>query len=86
MEKRISMLPHKPHATSQPSRFSRTPRLSTDSAHNHMCPSVGLFCLWRGGVGLEYDLVSLGLHYFMRLANALYCRSGRCVAGVAFSV
>ena len=34
MEKRISMLPHKPHATSQPSRFSHTPRLSTDSAHN----------------------------------------------------
>ena len=24
MEKRISMLPHKPHATSQPSRFSHT--------------------------------------------------------------
>ena len=34
VEKRISMLPHKPHATSQPSRFSHTPRLSTDSAHN----------------------------------------------------
>ena len=33
-EKRISMHPHKPHATSQPSRFSHTPRLSTDSAHN----------------------------------------------------
>ena len=25
-------------------------------------PFVGLFCLVRGGVGLEYDLVSLGLH------------------------
>ena len=34
VEKRISKLPHKPHATSQPSRFSHTPRLSTDSAHN----------------------------------------------------
>ena len=34
VEKRISMLPHKPHATSQPSRFSHMPRLSTDSAHN----------------------------------------------------
>ena len=35
VEKRISMLPHKPHATIQPSRFSHTPRISTDSAHNH---------------------------------------------------
>ena len=34
VEKRISMLPHKPHATSQPSRFSHTPRISTDSAHS----------------------------------------------------
>ena len=34
VEKRISMLLHKPHATSQPSRFSHTPRLSADSAHN----------------------------------------------------
>ena len=33
-EKRISMHPHIPRATSQPSRFSHTPRLSTDSAHN----------------------------------------------------
>ena len=31
VEKRISMLPHKPHVTSQPSRFSHTPRLGTDS-------------------------------------------------------
>ena len=30
MEKRVSMHPHKPHATSQPSRFSHTHRLSTD--------------------------------------------------------
>ena len=34
VEKRISVLPHKPHATGQPSWFSHTPRLSTDSAHN----------------------------------------------------
>ena len=34
VEKRKSVHPHKPHATSQPSRFSHTPRLSTDSAHN----------------------------------------------------
>ena len=34
VEKRISMHPHKPHATSQPSRFSDTHRLSTDSPHN----------------------------------------------------
>ena len=31
VETRISMHPHKPHATSQPSRFSHTPRLSTDA-------------------------------------------------------
>ena len=40
----------------------------------------------RGGVALEYALVSLGLHCFLRLAHALYCRSGRCLATVAFSV
>ena len=28
------------------------------------------------GVGLEYDLVLLGLHCFLRLAHALYCHSG----------
>ena len=37
---------------------------------------MGLFCLLRGGVGLEYDLVLLGLHCFLRLAHALYCHSG----------
>ena len=35
-----------------------------------------LFCVLRGGVGLEYDLVLLGLHCFLRLAHALYCHSG----------
>ena len=34
---------------------------------------MGLFCLLRGGVGLEYDLVWFGLHCFLRLAHALYC-------------
>ena len=34
VEKRKAIHPQKPHATSQPSRFSHTPRLSTDSAHN----------------------------------------------------
>ena len=34
LEKRISMHPHKLHATSQPSRASHTPRRSTDTAHN----------------------------------------------------
>ena len=33
VEKRKSIHPHKPHSTSQPSKFSHTPRLSTDSAH-----------------------------------------------------
>ena len=37
-------------------------------------PLVGIFCLLRGGVGLEYDLVSLGLHCFLRLAHGFYCR------------
>ena len=31
-------------------------------------------------------LVSLGLHCFLRLERALCWRSGRCLAGVAFSV
>ena len=43
-EKRISMHPYKPHATSQPSRLSHTPRLSTDSAHMSMFDSLGLTC------------------------------------------
>ena len=34
VEKRIRMHPHKPNATSQPSRFSHTLRISTDSPHN----------------------------------------------------
>ena len=34
VEKRKAIHPQKPHATSQPSRFSHTPRLSTDAAHN----------------------------------------------------
>ena len=35
-----------------------------------------VFCFLRGGVGLEYDLVSLGLHCFLRLERALCWRSG----------
>ena len=35
-----------------------------------------IFCLLRGGIGLEYNLVLLGLHCFLRLARALYCHSG----------
>ena len=42
--------------------------------------------LRSGCVELEYGLVSLGLHSFLRLAHALYCRSRRCLASVAFSV
>ena len=34
VEKRKAIHPQRPHATSQPSRFSHTPRLSTDAAHN----------------------------------------------------
>ena len=37
-------------------------------------------------VGLEYGLVSLGLHCFLRLERALCWRSGRCLVGDAFSV
>ena len=44
------------------------------------------FCLLCGGVGLEYGLVSLGLHWFLRLERALCWHSWRCLAGVAFSV
>ena len=45
-----------------------------------------LFCLLRGCVALEYGSVSLGLHCFLRSAHALYCRSRRYLASVAFSV
>ena len=40
----------------------------------------------RGSVGLEYGLISLGLHCFLRLERALCWRSGRCLVGDAFSV
>ena len=43
-------------------------------------------CLLRGSVGLEYGLVSLGLHCFLRLERALCWRTGRCLVGDAFSV
>ena len=41
-------------------------------------------CL-RRWVALEYGLVWLGLHCFLRFAHALYCRSRQCLASVAFS-
>ena len=63
---------------------------TTDSDTVHIYIFVGVVCLFRGGVGLEYGLVSLGLHCFLRLERALeraVCwRSGRCLVGVAFSV
>ena len=52
MEKRISMLPHKPHATSQPSRFSHTPKLSSDSARNQHSHSLAVASL-RAKADLE---------------------------------
>ena len=45
-----------------------------------------MYGVLRGGVGLEYGLVSLGLHCFLRLERALCSRSGRWLAGAAFSV
>ena len=51
-----------------------------------VCPFVGLFCHLRRCVALEYGLVSLGLHCFLRLAHAMYSRSRRCLAYFAFSV
>ena len=51
-----------------------------------VCPVVGVVCLLRRSVGLEYGLVSLELHCFLRLARALCWRSGRCLVGDAFSV
>ena len=47
---------------------------------------VGLSCVLRGCIALEFGLVSLGLHCFLRLSHALYCRSTRCLAYVAFPV
>ena len=42
----------------------------------------------RGGWPLHPNCIAylLGLHCFLRLAHALYCRSRRCLASVAFSV
>ena len=53
---------------------------------SHGTVVVGVVCLLRGSVGLEYGLVSLGLHCFLWLARALCWRSGRCLVGAAFSV
>ena len=36
VEIRNAIHPQKPHAISQPSRFSHTPRLRTNAAHMHM--------------------------------------------------
>ena len=44
VEKRLSMHPHKPHATSQPSRFSHTHRPSTHLPHNQHSQVLAL-CL-----------------------------------------
>ena len=62
-------------------------RLVTRRARVHSCVRetcvrrlrvtvYGIICLLRGGVGLEYDLVLLGLHCFLRLVHALYSHSG----------
>ena len=51
-----------------------------DVIYTVQCHNV-IFCLLRGGVGLVYGLVSLGLHCFLRLERALCWRSGRCLAG-----
>ena len=45
-----------------------------------------LLCLLQGCIALEFGFVSLGLHCFLRLSHALYCRSRQCLAYVAFSV
>ena len=44
MEKRLSMHPHKPHATSQTSRLSNTHRPSTHSPHNQCRFSLSPCC------------------------------------------
>ena len=62
--------------------FKLNPRFYAAHAAQHMT----FFCLLRGCVALEYGLVSFGLRCFLRLAHALYCRSRRCLASVAFSV
>ena len=47
---------------------------------------VGFLCLLRGCIALEFGLVSLGLCCFLRLSHALFFRSRRCLAYVAFSL
>ena len=47
---------------------------------------VGLWCLLRGRIALEFGFILFGLHCFLRLSHTLYCRSRRCLACVAFSV
>ena len=61
-------------------------RVFVDLMRLGLWPFLGLFCLLRGCVALEYALVSLGQHCFLRLARALCCRSRRCLASVNFSV
>ena len=46
----------------------------------------GSFIFCAGVSRWSVMMVSLGLHCFLRLAHALYCRSRRCLASVAFSV
>ena len=56
------------HKHSNPARQCTRPELHRPSR------LVGSLCLLRGCVALEYGLVLLGLHCFLRLAHALYSR------------
>ena len=67
---RISMHPHKPHAASQPSRFSHTPRLSTDSAGKSAEKSSGLRGR-RGEGSRERDVYFRGYHFVDMLHGCL---------------
>ena len=60
-------------------------RVCVDLMHLGVWRFVTLLCLLRECIALEIELVSLGLHCFLRLPHALCCCSRRGLGYVALA-
>ena len=79
VEKRKASHPQKPHATSQPSRFSHTPRLSTDAAHRE--PFRSFFACFDGHSPVVRRTASYVRAPCLHVAAEKYDRVGDCLWG-----
>ena len=68
--------PYSTHAGNHPPSEQRAPAHSRGCYYCVLCEGESR----RGLVGL------LGLHCFLQFPHSLYCRSGRCLASLPFSV